>query len=125
MRHLRNTLLLISLSCFAFGQNPRNNGAKPDSSENAKSSATVSVNPYSLDFHDQVVKTSSKPARITVTDTGGKDLYIRSASVADDEWQDFGIAVDTCTGATIPSGKSCVIDVRFTPSATGTRRAIL
>lgn len=87
---------------------------------------SVSLDSTSLDFGDQVVKKSSPPKRITLTNTGGKALYLNSASLtAEEEWKDFAVAKDTCTGATVPPGKSCVVDVTFTPAETGDRNATL
>ena len=86
----------------------------------------VSIDRTDLDFGDQVVKKNTPPERITVTNTGGKSLYVNSASITnEDEWKDFAVVRDTCTGATVAPNKSCVIDVRFTPSETGDRNATL
>ena len=85
----------------------------------------ASLNPYSLDFKDQVVKRHSKSQRITLTNTGGTPLYINSAAIVDDERDDFTLNGDTCTGRTIAPNKSCVLDVSFTPSATGKRKSTL
>ena len=83
----------------------------------------VNVTPTSLDFGEQVVKRASKPKRLTVTNTGGKALYINSVVVGGDNQQEFVLTHDTCTGASIAAQKSCVIDVVFTPAATDRRRA--
>jgi Abnormal spindle-like microcephaly-assoc'd, ASPM-SPD-2-Hydin len=83
----------------------------------------INVTPTSLDFGEQVVKRASKPKRLTVTNTGGKALYINSVVVGGDNQQEFVVSHDTCTGASIAAQKSCVIDVVFTPAATDRRRA--
>lgn len=88
-----------------------------------KTPPAVSIEPVTLDFGDQVVKRASKPQRITITNTGQKSLYINSAAVAGDHKDDFSMIKDTCTGATIDSRKSCVIDVSFTPTVTENRKA--
>ena len=85
----------------------------------------VKIEPGTLDFGDQVVKMPSKPQRITVTNTGVKKLYINSVVIGGDERQDFTLVQDTCTGATIDASKSCIVDVRFTPSATERRNAVI
>lgn len=104
-------LLAALLSVIAFAQT----SAPP----------AVSLNPYNLDFKDQVVKRSSKPQRITLTNTGGKPLYVNSVAIVDDDRDDFTLSGDTCTGSTIAPNKSCVIDVGFNPSATGKRKSTL
>ena len=86
---------------------------------------SVTLSPLSLDFKDQVVGKASKPQRITLTNTGGKPLYVNSVTIAGDESDDYALSGDTCTGSTIAPGKSCVIDVRCTPSATGSRKSTL
>ena len=97
---------------------------KPDSDQSTaqKPPAAVSVNPASLDFGNQVVGRASKSKRITLTNTGGKKLYVNSVAVDGDNSEDFTLVHDTCTGATIASGKSCVLDVSFTPAQLGTRK---
>src|ERR1044072_430335 len=86
---------------------------------------SVTLSPSSIDFKDQVVGKASRPQRITLTNTGGKPLYVNSVTIVDGESSDFGLSGDTCTGSTIGPGKSCVIDVSFTPSATGSRKSTL
>jgi hypothetical protein len=125
MRPSMTSLWLIATCCLAFAQTPRKDGAKPDTGADVRTSASVEISPSSLDFKDQVAKMPSKPLRITLTNTGGKDLYIRSVEVGGENLQDFRIAGDTCTGATVSSQKSCVVDVIFTPAATGTRTALI
>jgi Abnormal spindle-like microcephaly-assoc'd, ASPM-SPD-2-Hydin len=83
----------------------------------------VSIAPASLDFGDQVVKRASKAKRLTVTNTGGKPLYINSVVLGGDNQEDFTLSHDTCTGATITSQKSCVIDIVFTPATNDRRTA--
>jgi hypothetical protein len=85
----------------------------------------VALSPSSLDFKDQVVGKASKPQRVTLTNTGGKPLYINSVTIINDDSDDFLLGGDTCTGSTVAPGKSCVIDVSFTPSATGSRKSTL
>lgn len=93
--------------------------------ESVQQPPAVKLEPASIDFGDQVTKTHSKPQRITVTNTGGKKLYINSVVISGDERQDFALVQDTCTGATIDLGKSCIVDIRFTPSATERRNGAI
>lgn len=85
----------------------------------------LTFDPAAADFGDQVAGAVSKPVRITVTNTGGSDLYLNSVALSGDNRADFGIAGDTCTGTTLKPGKSCVVDVVMTPQTTGSRRAEL
>ncbi len=85
----------------------------------------VDLDPDSIDFGDQVIKRKSPAKRVTVMNTGGKPLSVGSASIEGGDWRDFRIAKDTCTGATVPPGKACVIDIIFTPADTGDSDATL
>src|SRR6185369_3904920 len=93
--------------------------------ESAQQPPAAKMEPASIDFGDQVTRTLSKPQRVTVTNTGEKKLYINSVAISGDEKQDFAVVQDTCTGATIETNKSCIIDVRFTPSATERRNGAI
>ncbi len=111
-------LLLISLLHLGFlQQTPKN--------DQPSTPPTVKLEPGAVDFGDQVAKRQSKPQRIVVTNTGGKGLYINSVVISGDHKQDFALMGDTCTGATIASAKSCVIDVTFTPSINEKRKAVI
>ena len=85
----------------------------------------VSLDPDHLDFGDQVIGRRSKAKRITVTNAGGKSLYISSVTGDGDNWSDFSVVNDTCTGATIAPNRACIIDVTVNPSDTDQRNASL
>ncbi len=114
---MKRTLVmgLSIIALFSFVAIAQTTGAPP----------SVTLSPSSLDFKDQVVGKASKPQRITLTNTGGKPLYINSVAIINDDSDDFSLSGDTCTGSTVAPGKSCVIDVRFTPSATGSLKSTL
>jgi hypothetical protein len=114
-------LLLSSLFLFGFLQKT----PKPPTEDKPTTPPGVKLEPGTIDFGDQVANRRSKPQRIVVTNTGGKKLYINSVVLDGDNKQDFALAGDTCTGATIASGKSCVIDVTFTPYKVEKRKATI
>jgi hypothetical protein len=87
--------------------------------------ASVSITPDNLDFGEQVTKKPGKPRRLTVTNTGGKKLYINSVVLGGDAQQDFTMSSDTCTGKEIEAGKSCVVDIIFNPAVNERRNATL
>jgi hypothetical protein len=101
------------------------NEAGKERQEGQTAPPAVTLNPASIDFKEQVAKKASKPRRVTVTNTGGKELYINSAVVEGDNKDDFVVSHDTCTGSTIGVNKSCVIDIIFTPSVSEKRKALL
>ncbi|HVF92131.1 MAG TPA: choice-of-anchor D domain-containing protein [Blastocatellia bacterium] len=122
-------VLMLSLMLItpAYPSMEQAAASKPNGQARAqeKTPPVASINPGSLAFGDQVAKTSSKPQRVTVTNTGGKDLYINSVVLGGDDQSEFALQNDSCTGATIPSSKSCVVDVVFTPTAKESRKASL
>ena len=123
-RAMVSGLLVIALSAVALPQSAKNKADAGKAEEQAAPPA-ASINPASIDFGDQVAKRASKPLRVTVTNSGGKPLYINSAAIDGDNRQDFVIAHDTCTGSTVGVAKSCVIDIVFTPAVNERRRATL
>ncbi|MEK6300892.1 MAG: choice-of-anchor D domain-containing protein [Acidobacteriota bacterium] len=116
--------ILAALSITASAQTNNKAGEKGKTEEQA-APPTVTINPTTIDFKDQVTKKASKPQRITLTNTGGKELYINSAVLEGDNKDDFTISSDTCTGSTIVGNKSCFVDVVFTPAVTERRKATL
>ncbi|MFP5265107.1 MAG: choice-of-anchor D domain-containing protein [Blastocatellia bacterium] len=118
-------LTIVALSITVSSQSTNNKAGSKDKPEDQSSPPSAIINPASIDFKDQVAKRASKPLRVTVTNSGGKPLYVNSAVVDGDNKEDFVISNDTCTGATVGANKSCVIDVVFTPSVSERRRAVL
>ena len=117
-------IMIVAVSMTVLAQEKNKKGDKNKSEEQA-APPSVTINPGTVDFKDQVAKKASKSQRITVTNTGGKKLYINSAIVVGDNKEDFVISHDTCTGSTIAANKSCIIDVVFAPSDTEGRKADL
>jgi hypothetical protein len=114
-------LLLISFFLLGFLQKT----PKTPKDDKPSTPPSVKLEPGTVDFGDQVARRRSRPQRIVVTNTGGKKLYINSVIIDGDNKQDFALMGDTCTGATIAAGKSCVIDVTFTPSINERRKAVI
>jgi hypothetical protein len=82
----------------------------------------VSVSPTALAFGTVVVEATSKAKTTTLTNGGSATLDINSITSSGD----FALATSTkpC-GSTLAAGKSCVIDVTFTPTQTGARTGTL
>jgi hypothetical protein len=78
----------------------------------------VSLDPDDLDFGEQVVGRLSRARRITVTNTGGQTLHVDSVSVGGDDFENFSVVKDTCTGAKVSPYRACTVDVNFAPSKT-------
>ena len=122
---MKRTMGIVLLAmCFAGVAIAQTTDKQPDRTKDKaqeKAPPAVSAPPASLDFGDHVIRRASKPKRITVTNSGEKKLYVNSVAVDGDNSEDFTIVHDTCTGQTIASRKSCVVDVTFTPAQTGKR----
>jgi hypothetical protein len=82
----------------------------------------VSLNPTSLTFAAQTLNTTSTSQAITLTNTGNGGLTINSIAPSGDYAQ-----TNTCgtLPASVGPGNNCVINVTFTPTATGTRNGTI
>lgn len=117
-------LTIIALSNVGASQATKSKAGKGNQ-EGQAAPQSVTLNPHAIDFKEQVARKASKPQRVIVTNSGGKDLYVNSAVVEGDNKEDFVISNDTCTGATVGPNKSCVIDIVFTPAVSERRKAML
>ena len=78
----------------------------------------------SPDFGDQTTATRSAVQYIPVR-ADSLPLDVRSISIQGAEAGDFTLVSDQCSGLVLAATDSCVIGVRFTPSAAGPRSAVL
>lgn len=62
---------------------------------------------------------------VTLTNEGGNPLWIDGTGITGPDVADFSEVTDGCTGKTLQPTQTCVVRVRFAPSATGLRRAEL
>lgn len=109
-------ILLTAAGAVVFTPGAANqDGGPPD----------VSINPQSLDFGRQVVNVNSRTRRVTLTNSGGKPLYIDSVSLTGDNINSFVIGNDNCTGATVAPQRACVVDVSFSPTTNDEKNARL
>ena len=79
----------------------------------------ISVSPTSLAFGTVIVEATSKAKTATLTNGGTATLDINSITTSGD----FA-STNTC-GSTLAAGKSCKINVTFTPTQTGSRTGTL
>jgi hypothetical protein len=86
--------------------------------------APVTLTPATLAFGDQTVGTTSSPMSATLTNDQKTSLTIDSISITGTDAGDFSETGTTCAQLLL-SKQSCTITVTFTPTATGTRTAIL
>jgi hypothetical protein len=85
-----------------------------------------SPSPAALTFGDQPVSTIGDPHSVVVSNTAGEiALRISSVKVVGSGSDDFIKMTDGCDGATVAPNGSCSVNVRFAPTATGSRAAVL
>jgi alpha-N-arabinofuranosidase len=75
--------------------------------------AVGSVKPSSLSFGKRAVGTTSSAKTVTLSSTGQAALSITGITTT------AGFTQTNACGASLPAGKSCVISIRFTPTAKG------
>jgi hypothetical protein len=80
---------------------------------------SATAKPTALTFTAQIQGTSSAPKTVTLSNTGNSTLTITSIAASGN----FSEA-NTCSSALAPNA-TCVVDVLFTPTATGTRTGTL
>ncbi|HDL20960.1 MAG TPA: choice-of-anchor D domain-containing protein, partial [Nitrospirae bacterium] len=85
----------------------------------------ISANPASKDFGNVKVGDLSPAQAFTVSNNGTADLVISSVYLSGTNSGQFSITYDTCSGATIIPSGTCIVDVKFNPTAEGTFSANL
>jgi hypothetical protein len=83
----------------------------------------ASLSPTSLDFGAQQLNVASASRSVTLTNGGGASLAISGVSISGTNASDFSYT--SFCGTTLSAGGSCIISVRFTPTALGARAATL
>jgi FG-GAP-like repeat/FG-GAP repeat len=89
------------------------------------SAPSVSLSAAAITFGTESVQSTSSPVPLTLSNVGNAPLTIARISTTGDfgATPDFG-ATNDC-GSTLAIGKSCTIEVRFGPVATGVRNGSL
>ncbi|HKG66552.1 MAG TPA: choice-of-anchor D domain-containing protein [Solirubrobacteraceae bacterium] len=87
--------------------------------------AGVVASPASQDFGSQAVATIGASRTVTLTSTGDAPLAIDRVRITGSHPEDFLAAADACTGETVAPDATCTVKLRFAPSATGARSAVL
>jgi hypothetical protein len=81
---------------------------------------SVSLSPTSLSFSAQAVGTTSAAKVVTVTNRGTATLHISTLGISGNFTKS-----NNCIGAAIRPGSSCMVSVRFKPTARGARTGTL
>ena len=86
---------------------------------------SLAFSPPAREFSEQLVGTSSPPATIVIKNTAVASVNFRGAfSLVGTHPQDFTVA-DNCHLGPLPAGASCSVTIVFSPTAAGTRTAML
>ncbi|HEX4669389.1 MAG TPA: choice-of-anchor D domain-containing protein [Solirubrobacterales bacterium] len=81
--------------------------------------------PSSFDFGSQANGTKSAGHLFTVRNDGGTPLDLGGVSVVGADLDQFALAGDECTGATLAPGAECLVRLRFAPDSAGGKAAKL
>jgi hypothetical protein len=87
----------------------------------------ASFSPPSLAFGNQQTGTASAPLQVTVENTGQLQLQVTERAISGPNASDFAISGGSCPVPPFGLGahESCTVAAIFTPTATGTREALL
>jgi YVTN family beta-propeller protein len=89
----------------------------------AAPATTTTVSPGNLLFGSVTVGVNSTTLSFTINNTGANPLLVTAASLGGPHAADFSQMANSCVGFSVPSGMSCTMSYRFTPSIAGTRNA--
>lgn len=87
--------------------------------------ATAAVSPASKNFGTQAVGTPSSAQPLTVTNTGPDPLELTGFGLVGGDPGSFDLTGSTCHGATLATGATCTLSVRFNPGSAGAKAALL
>jgi N-acetylneuraminic acid mutarotase len=118
------TLLSDGSVLVTGGDGP--DGAPQDTAEVflAGAAPLVSIAPGSLAFGGHQVGTTSRAVSYTVTNDGSADLRTTGVTVSGRNPGDFRASTD-CTAQPVPPGGTCQVAVRFAPTDTALRTAVV
>lgn len=86
--------------------------------------AAIEVTPTSADFGSVATGTNSSPVSFTVRNTGGAATTTPTVVLTGVQATQFSIVSNACTGP-LAGGASCAVVVRFNPTTTGMKTAVL
>jgi len=89
----------------------------------ASPKSVASVSPASVTFPSQTVNATSTAIAVTLSNTGTAALAISGVGISGADAAEF-TQTNTC-GSTLAAGANCLVNVSFTPTATGARSAQL
>ncbi len=85
----------------------------------------ASADPASVGFGPQRLRVPSPARTVVVSNSGSAPLTVGTTTLTGHDPGDFEKSFDTCTGAVVPVGASCRVDVSFLPQSVGDLSATL
>jgi len=85
----------------------------------------VTLVPSGFDFGSQAAGTKSAAHAFAVRNDGSTPLDLSGVSIVGVDLDQFALAGDECTGATLAPGAECLVRVRFAPDSAGAKTAKL
>lgn len=85
----------------------------------------VTLAPSSFDFGYQTAGTKSAGHSFAVRNEGGAPLDLDSVAIVGADLDQFALAGEECTGASLAPGEECLVRVRFAPDGAGAKGATL
>lgn len=83
--------------------------------------ASFTVDPSALSFEALGARTAS----VTLKNTGSIEMNVDDISVEGEDEDRFTVAGTACSQASIDPGRSCEVEVSFTPGGSGTAKATM
>lgn len=84
----------------------------------------ISASPTAIDF-GTVNAGSSSSVNLTITNSGSADVLIQRLTISGPNVIDFVTQNDYCTGTTLLPSQNCMVQIIFSPHATGSKSATL
>ena len=85
----------------------------------------VTLSSTTLTFTSQAANTLSSPQSVTLTNSGTAPLNISGITLVGANSSDFSLTPAATCGGSVAAGASCAINVTFSPTAAGTRVAVV
>jgi hypothetical protein len=101
-----------------------NGGGSPQILNISGIGTIVALSPTTLSFGIVTVGTASVAKAVTVTNKGTVSVSFTGFAISGTAAGDFLIASNSC-GSTLAAGAHCAVQIKFKPTATGTRSAAL
>jgi hypothetical protein len=88
-------------------------------------SPIICLSSNSLSFGGAGIGSTSAVQSVTIANCGTADLFITNIVVSGTAASEYIVSSDTCSGYNISPSGTCTFDVRFAPSTSGLRSAVL